>query len=81
MHVLHTFTGIRPGDNANRRDWILTTVWALAMDAVAAGLVLMVLSSYVMWYQLRPKRRGGIVALVLGFVSCGLFAAGLRWLL
>ena len=80
MHVLHTFTGIRPGDNANRRDWILTTVWALAMDAVAAGLVLMVLSSYVMWYQLRPKRRGGIVALVLGFASCGLFAAGLGWL-
>jgi hypothetical protein len=27
------------------------------------------------------KRRGGIIALLLGFVSCGAFVAGLRWLI
>lgn len=80
MQSLHTFTGARTADPANQRDWWVTTAWALSMDAVAAGLVLMVLSSYVMWFRLEAKRRGGVVALALGSVSCALFVAGLRWL-
>lgn len=79
MHVLHTFIGVRPGDSRNARDWTLTTVWALSMDAVAAGLIVIVFSSYIMWYQLKPKRRGGAVALVLGFVTCGAFVTALSW--
>ena len=81
MHVLHTFTGAPAADSRNRRDWTLTTVWALSMDAVAAGLIVMVLGSYVMWFRLRAKRLGGIVALLLGFITCGAFIGGLRWLL
>jgi hypothetical protein len=81
MNVLHTFTGVRPGDTRNARDWTLTTVWALSMDAVAVGLIVMVLTSYIMWYRWKEKRRGGIIALVLGFVSCGALVAGLRWLI
>jgi hypothetical protein len=81
LHVLHTFTGVRAADTRNARDWTLTTVWALSMDAVAAGLIIMVFSSYVMWYRLKAKRRWGSVALLLGFVSCGAFVAGLRWLI
>ena len=80
MHVLHTFTGAPAADSQNRRDWTLTTVWALSMDAVAAGLIVMVLGSYVMWFRLRAKRFGGAVALALGFISCGAFIGGLRWL-
>ncbi len=81
MHVLHTFTGAPAADSRNRRDWTLTTVWALSMDAVAAGLIVMVLGSYVMWFRLRARRLGGIVALALGFISCGAFISALRWLL
>jgi hypothetical protein len=81
MHVLHTFTGVRAADTRNARDWTLTTVWALSMDAVAAGLIIMVFSSYIMWYRLKTKRRGGVAALLLGFVSCGAFVLGLRWLI
>ena len=81
MHVLHTFTGAPAADSRNRRDWTLTTLWALSMDAVAAGLIVMVLGSYVMWFRLRAKRLGGIVALALGFISCGAFISALRWLL
>ena len=51
------------------------------MDAVAAGLIIMVFSSYIMWDRLKAKRRAGIVALLLGFVSCGAFVTGLRWLI
>jgi hypothetical protein len=72
--------GVRSTDPANDRDWILTTVWALTMDVVAVGFILMVFSSYVMWLRLAPKRRGGIVALSLGILSSGLFVVGLRWL-
>jgi hypothetical protein len=81
MHVLHTFTGAPAADSRNRRDWTLTTVWALSMDAVAVGLIVMVFGSYVMWFRLRAKRIGGIVALALGFISCGAFIGALRWLL
>ena len=81
MHVLHTFTGAPAADSRNRRDWTLTTVWALSMDAVAAGLIVMVLGSYVMWFRLKTKRLGGIVALALGFLTCGVFVGALRWLL
>jgi hypothetical protein len=81
MHVLHTFTGVPAADSRNRRDWTLTTIWALSMDAVAVGLIVMVLGSYVMWFRLREKRVGGFVALALGFISCGTFIGALRWLL
>jgi len=80
LHVLHTFIGVRAADPMNERDWVLTTVWALTMDAVAAGLIAMVFSSYIMWYRLKAKRRWGIVSLVLGFLGCGALVAGLRWL-
>ena len=80
-HVLHTFTGAPAADPRNRRDWTLTTLWALSMDAVAAGLIVMVLGSYVMWFRLRARRLGGIVALALGSITCGAFIGGLRWLL
>jgi hypothetical protein len=42
--------------------------------------VLMVLSSYYMWFGLKQKRRLGVVVLVLGLVTCGVFVAGLRLL-
>jgi len=80
LHILHTFTGVRLDDPRNRRDWFLTSVWALAMDAVAAGLVLMVLSSYWMWWQTGKKRLLGALALAAGFLACGLFCFALRWI-
>jgi hypothetical protein len=81
VHLLHTFTGMRAGDTRNGRDWMLTTVWVLSMDLVALGLVVMVFSSYLMWWRLKAKRIGGVVALVTGFISCGAFLGALRWLL
>lgn len=35
------------------------------MDAVALGLLMVVMSSYVMWYRLKAQRRGGIMVLLL----------------
>jgi hypothetical protein len=80
IRVLHTFTGVRAGDQRNERDWILTTVWALAMDAVAVGLILMVFTGLYLWVRLPAKRLPGGVAFVAGSIACGLFVFGLRLL-
>jgi hypothetical protein len=80
IKVLHTFTGAQMDDPRNRRDWVLTSLWAFSMDVVAAGLIFMVLSSLYMWFDLTQKRLLGGVVLGLGSLSCGLFCVGLRWL-
>ena len=41
-----------------------------AMDALAAGLICMVLGSYYMWYRLKPRRALGVTVLVTGFLTC-----------
>jgi hypothetical protein len=78
MKVLHVFSGNVADDPRNTRDWSLTYLWAYSMDAVAAGLIFMVLSSVFMWLQLPQKRWTGAIALALGCLSCGLFCWGLR---
>jgi hypothetical protein len=77
FRIFHTFSGSRFNQPSSQRDWMLTTIWALAMDALAAGLIVMVLGSYYMWYRLKAKRRLGFLVLAAGFVSCGVFLAGI----
>lgn len=78
--LLHTFTGVRQGDATKTRDWILTSAWAFAMDAVAVGLVVLVLGGLCMWHELKAKRVPGLIALGLGLAVCGWFVTGLKWL-
>ncbi|HVX67502.1 MAG TPA: hypothetical protein VHA11_12905 [Bryobacteraceae bacterium] len=80
LHVLHTFTGVRAGDDRNQRDWILTKIWAFSMDAVSAALIVMVLTGIYLWYGMPGKRIPGGLALLLGTLTCALFVVGLRWL-
>ena len=80
MKVLPVFSGVQLDDVRQCRDWALATVWADSMDAVAAGLMFVVLSSLYMWWELPQKRLLDGLALGLGSVICGLFSIGLRWL-
>ena len=80
MKALHVFSGVSLDDPRQTRDWALTWVWALSMDAVAAGLIFMVLSSLYLWWERPEKRLAGSVVLGLGMLICGLFCFGLRWL-
>lgn len=80
IRILHTFTGVRLDDSRNARDWLLTSIWSWSMDAVAVGLILMVLSSYYMWFELPQKRKLGALVLALGLFTCAMFCVGLRWL-
>lgn len=77
--ISHTFSGSRYNMPGMYREWLVTSMWVVAMDALAAGLLAMVLGSYYMWYRLKPKRAAGCIALTLGLLSCGLFVIGLAW--
>jgi hypothetical protein len=76
FQIFHTFSGSRFNQPESRRDWTLTGVWVLAMDALAAGLIVMVLGSYYMWWRLKKRKSLGVVALAAGFALCGVFVAG-----
>jgi hypothetical protein len=80
MRVLHTFTGVRAGDDRNQREWWLTTIWVISMDAVSVGLIVIAFSGLYMWCGLPGKRKLGGVALMLGTAACALFVFGLRWI-
>ena len=75
FQIFHTFSGSRFNQPASRRDWIMTSVWVFAMDALAAGLIVMVLGSYYMWWRLKKRKALGLATLFLGVSSCAMFVA------
>jgi hypothetical protein len=79
LENMHTFSGVRDiwGEAQSKRDWIYTWIWSISMDLLCVGLVILVLSSYYMWYLLRDKWAWGLVAFVLGVVACGFFLVGM----
>lgn len=76
MDALHKFTGVRMDRPNEKRDWLLTKIWSLSMDALAAGLAVLVASGIYLWWRLRQKRAGGTIALTLGIACCGFFLFG-----
>jgi len=43
---------------------------------LTAGLLVMVIGSYYMWWRLKRMRTAGSVALAAGWASCALFVYG-----
>lgn len=76
FQIFHTFSGSRFNQPASQRDWIMTSIWVFAMDALAAGLIVMVFGSYYMWWRLKKLKALGVVTLALGCAICGAFVAG-----
>jgi hypothetical protein len=77
IRIFHVFSGSRFSAPSTGRDWALTTIWVTAMDLVAAGLVVMVLGSYYMWFRLKRVHTLGWVCLLGGCGSCAVFVIGL----
>lgn len=79
---LHTFTGVRGlwNEPAQKRDWIITRLWSLSMDALCVGLIYIVISSVYMGFQLKEKRRWVVLSLALGVAACSYFVWGLSLL-
>lgn len=80
LRTLHTFTGTRANSPQSQRDWWLTKLWTFSMDALAAGMVLLVATSLILAWQRREKWIASATAFALGVAACGFFAFGLRWL-
>lgn len=78
--TLHTFTGTRLSAPTAERDWWLTKLWTFSMDALAVGMVLLVLTSLMLAWQRREKWIASATAFALGVAVCGFFVFGLRWL-
>lgn len=76
FQIFHTFSGSRFTQPASRPDWIMTRIWVFAMDALAAGLVVMVLGSYYMWWRLKKGKALGLAVLSLGIGACAVFVWG-----
>jgi hypothetical protein len=70
FQVFHTFSGSRFAQPGSRRDWIVTSIWVWAMDALAVGLLAMVLGSYYMWWRLKKRKTLGVIVLSAGVASC-----------
>lgn len=77
---LHTFSGVSMTDPGRSRDWVLTAIWSVAMDAVALGLMVLVLSGLYLWYRLQKARLLGLLVLGAGTATCGFFVLGLALL-
>ena len=77
LDALHKFTGVTMDDPTRTRDWILTRVWSLSMDALAGGLVCLVLSGLYLWYRRPGRQRWGLVTLMAGAACCVFFLYGL----
>jgi hypothetical protein len=76
FQIFHTFSGSRFNQPSSRRDWMVTTVWVAAMDALAIGLIVMVFGSYYMWWRVKKKHLLGASVLLAGLVSCFAFLIG-----
>ncbi len=72
LNVLHHMKLVEPGTPGQPRIWLGTWIWSVSLDALAAGLLFMTASGIYMWWGKR-RRLGGIVALALGILGCGVF--------
>jgi len=80
---LHTFTGVRGiyREPNSIRDWLPTRIWSFSIDAVAIGIILMVLTSlYVGWLRLKVHPLGSRASFAVGIVVTVYFMWGLVWL-
>ena len=73
LNQLHIFNGMQRFDKEKEAlTWLASTLWFIAMDALAAALILMVFFGVCMWLQTR-KLVGGFISLLLGISVTGLF--------
>ena len=79
---MHTFSGVRGmwNEPQQERDWLITRLWSLSMDAVCIGLIILVFSSLYMAFQIKEKRLGIGISLGLGILLCTYFLIGLTQL-
>jgi hypothetical protein len=72
----HFFTGMHARGGFQQESF-LDDAWAVLVDVVCAGFLIWIASGLIMWWQLKPHRKGGWLALAAGFATFGWFLFGL----
>lgn len=60
-------------DPSKTPNWIVTNIWRLSMDLIAIILIILCLSSWLMWYKVRRDYRLGYFALGIGSIVAGYY--------
>jgi hypothetical protein len=69
IRTLHTFNGVDKRNIEKSANWFVTAIWKFAMDAVAMLLILLCVSSWVMWYKIRKDYRWSGAVLTVGLMA------------
>lgn len=69
LRTLHTFNGANKGNPQVPPNWIITYIWRFAMDGIAIGLILLCMSSWIMWYKIRKDYMWGSIILIAGCIG------------
>jgi hypothetical protein len=67
IRTLHTFNGIDKTRPSERPNWIMARVWQYSMDGIAAGLIILCISSWIAWFKSKKYFLPGIIVLITGF--------------
>ena len=63
FRTLHTFNGMNKKDLSQTPNWLITNIWRFTMDGIAIALMIICVSSWVMWFKIRKEYKMGFVVL------------------
>lgn len=66
IRTLHTFNGVDRNDATSKPNWLITNIWRISMDGIAVGLILLCVSSWIMWFKVRKKFALSLAVLIAG---------------
>ena len=73
LRTLHTFNGMNKENHSQSPNWLITNIWRFTMDGIAIGLIVICISSWIMWYRVRKDYKIGYLILASSFVLAGYF--------
>ena len=76
FRIDHFFTGLH-ARGGYMQDAFLNDAWAFLVDIVCIGILIWIASGIVMWWQLKPTRLWGTLALAGGILSFTIFLLAL----
>lgn len=79
VRTLHTFNGVDKSNIEKPTNWLVTTIWKFAMDGIAMLLILLCVSSWVMWYKVRRDYRWGAAVFTVGSLASFYFVYLITW--
>lgn len=73
LRTLHTFNGMNKENLSQTPNWLITNLWRFAMDGIAIALIIICVSSWIMWYKIRKEYKMGALILVTSCIVAAYF--------